>query len=278
VTRASTLLVNQNWHPGWRASVGSVRSEDGLLAVDLPPGEHDVVVTFRPRIVLTGATVTGVALVVLVVLGIRARRGLRPLTRRTWVATTVLVALPWATAAAFAATWTEPRFPPPPLRNANGTPAIVDVLPPDAARIGARVDMPVVLEGARVAMTGTNANILTIDLFLRRTGRMPRTNTVFVHFERRGRAPEEKPPEGKHDFYNLDHQVVGGSFYLSDAPEGALVDDAMAVSTHAALPGTYDVFVAFGHVSGRRGRASVADPGSAEVDDGRLRVGTVVVR
>jgi len=33
---ATRLLVNQNWHAGWRASVGTVTSDHGLLAVDLP--------------------------------------------------------------------------------------------------------------------------------------------------------------------------------------------------------------------------------------------------
>ena len=30
------------------------------------------------------------------------------------------------------------------------------------------------------------------------------------------------PAKGKESFFNLDHQVIAGSFYLSDAPEGRI--------------------------------------------------------
>ena len=36
------LLVNQNWRPGWRTSIGTVVSEKSLLAIDLPAGDADV--------------------------------------------------------------------------------------------------------------------------------------------------------------------------------------------------------------------------------------------
>ena len=98
---------------------------------------------------------------------------------------------------------------------------------------------------------------------------------MFVHLERR---KEEAPvPKEQEEFFNADHQVVGGSFYLSDTPEGALVRDAFGVHLDKAAPGTWDVWVAFGHVSGRKGRSLVTSPGAATVSDHRVRIGTFVV-
>jgi hypothetical protein len=60
----SRLVINQNSWPGWRSSRGVLTRHEGLLAVDLPPGEHDVAVTYLPRSFLLGvltflATVAG---------------------------------------------------------------------------------------------------------------------------------------------------------------------------------------------------------------------------
>ncbi|MFP2913057.1 hypothetical protein ACLESD_50235, partial [Pyxidicoccus sp. 3LFB2] len=57
-TRPAVLLINQNWHPGWKASTGEVVSRDGLLGVRLPEGEHRVVLRFVPRSGVGGAVVS----------------------------------------------------------------------------------------------------------------------------------------------------------------------------------------------------------------------------
>jgi hypothetical protein len=46
--RPSTVVVNQNWQPGWSASLGTVRSKNGLLAVDLPVGTSHFTVRMWP--------------------------------------------------------------------------------------------------------------------------------------------------------------------------------------------------------------------------------------
>jgi hypothetical protein len=281
LSRPTRLLVNQNWHPGWRASVGQLVSDDGLLAVDLPPGEHDVTLSFRPRSALTGAAVTLVALASLLLLGLGARRGDFPFRRRALVRTTTLVLAPWVTFGAFVATWSEPRYPIFMMRNADGSPALVAAAALDAGPVGARFDLPITIEAARFAGPDHLKN-LAIDLYLRRTAAMPRTTGMFVHVVRRdGQEPlpagaeddKDKPKE----FLNSDHQVVGGSFYLSDAPLGILVHDAFGVHIGKLFRGKYDVWIGFGHVSGRRGRSKVVEPGSASVDDDRIRVGSFTV-
>ena len=126
-------------------------------------------------------------------------------------------------------------------------------------------------------MTGPDEHQgLLVEVYFRRTAKIPRSTAMFVHLERR---KDEPPAAEKHeDFYNADHQVVGGSFYVSDAPEGALVRDAFGVHVDKAASGTWDVWVGFGHVSGKKGRSLVTAPGDATVSAHRVRVGTFVVR
>lgn len=72
VREAGHLVVNQNFFPGWRAQgvAAAPREFDGLLALPLPPGRHDVMLRFRPASAAAGASLTlasvlgcGVALV-----------------------------------------------------------------------------------------------------------------------------------------------------------------------------------------------------------------------
>jgi hypothetical protein len=286
--RATRLLVNQNWHPGWRASVGTVVSEEGLLAVDLPAGEHDVVLTFAPRSARTGAWVSLVAAASLAALAWRLRRGLPAFARRHLPWTLALATAPWVVFGAMEATRDEPRWPAPAPRNANGAPALVASMPDTTAALGARFDVPVVLEGVTLRGPDDRQNVY-VDLYLRRTAPVPRTTAVFVHVERREKLPrppkdeetadkKKKDKEEPQDFFNADHQVVARSFFLSDAPEGALVDDALGVHLDHAAPGQWDVFVGLGHVSGRRGRSKITDAGNGTVQEDRVRVGSFVVR
>lgn len=64
----TTVLVNQNWAPQWTASVGSVKSFEKLLAVDVPAGKSVVVLAYKDRFLtfclfLSLASGLGVALV-----------------------------------------------------------------------------------------------------------------------------------------------------------------------------------------------------------------------
>lgn len=46
---ATTVLVNQNWAKQWTTNVGSVRSHELLLAVDVPAGKREVVIAYKDR-------------------------------------------------------------------------------------------------------------------------------------------------------------------------------------------------------------------------------------
>jgi hypothetical protein len=279
--RPGRLLVNQNWHPGWRSSVGTVLSDDGLLAVDLPAGQHEVELTFKPMSAIAGGVVTAVALVSLLLLVLGDRRG-RPAFRRGSVLRTgSLVALPPLVLVAFVATWSEPRYPVAPLRNANGTSALVAAAAPDAMPARITFELPIAIEAVKFEGPNPLKNI-SVDLWLRRTDALPRTTGMFVHVVRReGQEPVPPPEPGKDkppEFFNADHQVIGGSFYLSDAPQGILVHDVVGVHVGKAPRGTYDVMLGFGHVSGRRGHAKVVEHPSMPVQDDLVRIGTFFIR
>ena len=66
---------------------------------------------------------------------------------------------------------------------------------------------------------------------------------------------------------------------------GPLVHDALGVHVDKAASGVWDVWVTFGHVSGRQGRTPVTSPGAPGarartpvVNDDRVQVGTFTVR
>jgi hypothetical protein len=54
----TTIYVNQNWHRAWSSNVGKVRDEEGLLAIDVPAGSHELVLRHRDPVVLVGFAIT----------------------------------------------------------------------------------------------------------------------------------------------------------------------------------------------------------------------------
>ena len=62
---ATTLYVNQNWAPGWRSSVGTVKDHEKLLAVDVPAGKYTLELAYKDGLLtacllLSLATLLGV--------------------------------------------------------------------------------------------------------------------------------------------------------------------------------------------------------------------------
>jgi uncharacterized membrane protein YfhO len=64
---ADRLVINQNYWKGWHTSLGAITNHNGLLAIDLPPGEYEVALKYFPDSLIIGIclfclTVTGVIL------------------------------------------------------------------------------------------------------------------------------------------------------------------------------------------------------------------------
>jgi hypothetical protein len=55
--------------------VGQVRNHEGLLAIDVPAGTHELTVRYRDNAVLVGLFTSIASLIALAVLGVRRLRG-----------------------------------------------------------------------------------------------------------------------------------------------------------------------------------------------------------
>lgn len=75
------VLFNQNYHPDWKESAGRLRvvNDGGSLAVDVPAGDHHVVLRYEPRTLFHGASLSLVGLIVCGL--ILARSSTRPARR-----------------------------------------------------------------------------------------------------------------------------------------------------------------------------------------------------
>ncbi len=76
MTESGTVLVNQNYYPGWSASPGTAIDHDGMLAVELPRGQHALVLRYVPPRFWEGLTtsLTGVFACLAVLFWVRRRR------------------------------------------------------------------------------------------------------------------------------------------------------------------------------------------------------------
>jgi hypothetical protein len=56
----TTLIVNQNYYPGWRVSQGTakLRTDAEMLEVELPAGRHRVTLAYRPRLLWLALALT----------------------------------------------------------------------------------------------------------------------------------------------------------------------------------------------------------------------------
>jgi hypothetical protein len=81
--RPATLLVNQNYDPGWRAEGGEIASDGGLLAARVPAGRRTVTFRYLPRSFVIGAAVSLAMAVAAALFVIMTRASARARARRT---------------------------------------------------------------------------------------------------------------------------------------------------------------------------------------------------
>lgn len=260
--RPSRLVVNQNFHPGWSSSAGEVVSHDRLIGVELPKGRHELVLRFLPRSAIGGGLTTLAALVALGFLIWHARRR----GGRASPGVAVIAAIvPLVTWGALATSLKEPKLEPV-LRNANGTPLLVDVLPEDAVPVGAKWDVPVELVAVRIDDEPDADGLVHMEFYWRVTGEVPRSVGIFVHLA----GPEN-------GFKNADHEVVGGTWFFERAPRGVLLRDAFGTNASENTPGTWKVLVGLWHASGDGTRVPMRDRSGQPAKDNRLEVGSFTV-
>jgi uncharacterized membrane protein YfhO len=82
-SRPATVIVNQNYGPGWRAEGGTLENQGGLLTARVPAGHHTVTFWFRPPGFSVGLLVTATSLLASLAFALRAFRA-RAAPSRCW--------------------------------------------------------------------------------------------------------------------------------------------------------------------------------------------------
>jgi hypothetical protein len=268
LARPERLYVNQNWHPGWRSSLGDVKDEDGLLAVDLPAGENDVALRFLSRSALGGLAVSLAALVAAAILWGRARGTDRIVGGRAATATGLLAAAPLLLAVGACVGFKEPPIPPRPLLAPSGEDVVASSPPEGAVPLGARLAGGVTLEAARldVSDAASDPRELTVELDWRLAERARPGMGVFVHITG---SPGDNA-------LNVDHTLISSVVPFEAAPTGTTLRD---ISIPITLPAsrehrTWEVYVGLWMARRSGDRVRVIDAGTAKVDDNRVLVGS----
>ena len=263
------VYVNQNWHPGWRASVGTVGQEQGLLVVDMPAGEHDLTLRFRPTSAVGGGAASLVALAVLAWMVWRARRVDSVQGKVAWAALMGAAALPLLIGLGVRAWAGEPPPAPPELLAPSGDPIVASAPPESAQHLGAKLAGGIELEAAslRVDTLSAEERTLTLELDWRLTAHPDAAAGlgVFVHVV---------PSSG--DTINVDHALISTVLAFEDAPLGVTLRDVSIPITlpKTTEPRTWKVYTGLWMARRDGKRVKVENAGDATLDDGRVLVGT----
>ncbi len=260
LAQPARLLVNQNHHTGWRSSVGAVVDREGLLAVELPAGKHEVRLRFLPQSALAG----GLTSLAAVAVGVWFwRRGRVPLRTSQRLLLCAVGAAPLLLGGVAAALIAEPRPPASVLSSKTGVPILADALPAGARRVDVHFEHGVNLDGFKSEWTERDGELsLLLEVDWRLTKRPPPGYGFFVHVH----------PEGG-DRVTADHPMVSGALSLDVAPLQKTLRDVLVISAANKHRGkNWDVFVGLWHLHGDGSRLKVADRGSADVDDHRVLV------
>jgi hypothetical protein len=273
LSRPARVYVNQNWHPGWHSSEGSVVNDNGLLAVDLPEGHRDLTLRFWPRSAVAGGATSLAALVVAAIAWRRSRRlGDATMSGRAWVRELALFASPGAIALLSFVMIREPKRPPPPRVTRSGEPIIADAPPDDAVLLGATWGEGVTLEGARYhldASPSPEEQAITLELDWRLDKQAPKDLGAFVHLEGGPGRP-----------ISVNSAQISGTLLFADAPLHVTLRDERepTLLPRDGKPVTWTVYAGLYHAltDGERLK-DIDSPGNTKARDGRVFIGSFVV-
>jgi hypothetical protein len=272
LVRPARVYVNQNWHPGWHASGGTVIDDRGLLAVDVPAGTRDVVLRFLPRSAILGGLTSLAALAVAVYVWMRTKTNDVFGSGRSLAREVGLFASPWIVPALGLLVMREPKRISPPLVTPDGDPIVVPAPPSDAVPINARwAAEGVTLEAARLkkspGLTDRDTHV-SLELDWRLDKKPPNGLAIFVRLEGSPLGP-----------ISLTYAFFSGMMLLDDAPLHVTLRD---VSQELLLPNGRDrkaVQVSAGLYYGRSDgeRLTDVEAGTLRVDHGGVPVGSFVI-
>ncbi len=254
------IIVNQNWHPGWRANVGAVVADKDRLAVDVPAGSHDVVLRFLPRSGVGGLATTLLALGACVVI-LRVRR----VRANRWIALAVAAA-PFLGAASALAFMSEPKRQEQRLVLPTGEPIAQAEPPPGSTPVGAQFEEGVALEASRILLrSSVDGPTLDFELDWHLAHPAPSGLGIFVHFE---------PDKG--DTVNIDHVALSTIAPFEALPANMTLRDVLP-GIALASGKTYKVYAGVWRARKNGSRLKIVDAGKATVDQDRVLVATLKV-
>jgi hypothetical protein len=270
LSESAEVLVNQNFHTGWRTNVGQVRDHQGLLAVALPAGTRQVRLRFRPRSAIAGAVSSVVAFLLACWLIRRKGQRTRYLTTSPgegWLRLGAAAALPLALFAIVYGLIPEARGAPTPLRAPSGEEVLASHAPGDALEIGAVFDRGIVLDAVRAppASTMVHGDPNTIEIDWRVKGSVPRDIEILVSFESNGAVLAQ-----------ADHELISAALRFTDAPRGVTLRDVVPFVVPPA-PGASDIEVWVGLFDGET-RRPLSAPATNRTTrpDGRVLVASLL--
>ncbi len=254
------VIVNQNWHPGWKSDVGSVVSDHERLAVDLPAGNHDVVIRFSPRSGVYGLWTSLLALAACVVL-LRVRRA----KSNPWIAIGVAAA-PLFVAASALAFVHEPKRPEEKFLLPSGEPLVQADPPIGSQRVDSQFESGISLEATRINLRSTaDGPMLDFELDWKLANPAPPGLGIFVHFE---------PDKG--DPVNIDHVALATLAPFEALPANMTLRDVLpGIAIESGK--TYKIYVGVWRARKNGSRLKVVAGGKLTVDQDRLLVATIKV-
>jgi hypothetical protein len=219
LARPARVYVNQNWHPGWRSTAGTVVTDGGLLAIDLPAGDHEFELAFLPRSGLVGGATSLAALAVAGLALFRSRRSRddRIAPGRPFARDLVLFASPFACVALSFVLVYEPRRPPPALVTPSGEPMLVDALPEGITPLDATWAEGIELVGAHFHTEPTRLpteKVATIELDWKLTKAPPKGLGVYLELDGQKRT-----------LIGVDYALLSGVLLFEDAPKNRILRD-----------------------------------------------------
>lgn len=266
--KAGRILVNQNWHAGWRTSVGEIVDEKGLLGIDVPPGKTSLTLRFLPREAWGGLAITLASLAALAYFCRKSAR-LSPPGPREIALAFVAPLVPFFGTLALVH---EAKPPPLEMKTASGEDMVLDAVPPEAQKMGVRFDGGVTLEGFSMSTTRPAAESTTDLTFYWRVAPdvKPRMG-VFLKIE---------PNKGDLDKDSIigDHVMFSDVMPIEDAPPGKIIRDVVRLTIPSNARGKdWSIHAGIWNVLGNGRRRAVQDAAGQKVDDNRVDLGTFTV-
>lgn len=255
--RPTRLIINQNYHRGWKTNAGTLVNENGLLAVELPAGTHELQLRFLPTSALGGLLVSALAL------GVAA---LWWRTRLSLLQLAISAVTPLVVGAAVALASSEPPLPSTDPVGPEGEALVAQELPPDSQPLHVEFEGQIRLEGASVGYRPDD-NRVRVELDWSHGVHVNGKLGVFVHVE-----------PGTLKRITGDHLQLSDGLYLEQVPPGAIGRDIMLIDVPPSKRGVqWNVWVGLWEMRGDGSRVRVIDARGAQVADHRILAGSVMV-